>query len=153
MLLHQMLAARKEDGNSASTLECIYSYAMICSALTVLCKCVIKYTKRGKSRGSCHIKNRAPVAYLMSPCHHPLLLPHISGFMFPPSSIARPGSQLAHAGTSREDNWRKITVQAQSDGKYGNQAADGRTAAHCPHPHPHPPVSASCHSLTDKLTF
>ncbi|KAJ4925615.1 hypothetical protein JOQ06_018341, partial [Pogonophryne albipinna] len=46
--------------------------------------------------------------------------------------IASPGSQLAHAGTSREDNWRKITVQAQSDGKYGNQAVDGRTAVCSP---------------------
>ncbi|CAB1454432.1 unnamed protein product [Pleuronectes platessa] len=47
-------------------------------------------------------------------------------------STGNPGSQLAHAGTSREDNWRKITVQAQSDGKYGNQAVDGRTAVFYP---------------------
>ncbi|TNN88891.1 hypothetical protein EYF80_000769 [Liparis tanakae] len=52
-------------------------------------------------------------------------------------SIASAGSQLAHAGMSREDNWRKITVQAQSDGKYGNQAVDGRTA-------PTMPVCAVC---------
>ena len=85
----------------------------------------------------------------MSPCHHPLLLPHISSIMFSisPSSIASPGSQLAHAGTSREDNWRKITVQAQSDGKYWKQAVDGLDRYVLPH------VSASCHSLTDKLTF
>lgn len=51
---------------------------------------------------------------------------------FPPVAVLSPGSQLTHAGTSREDNWRKITVQAQSDGKYGNQAADGQTAARPP---------------------
>ncbi|KAF0028117.1 hypothetical protein F2P81_019204 [Scophthalmus maximus] len=44
------------------------------------------------------------------------------------NTIGSPGSQLAHAGTSREDNWKKITVQAQSDGKYGNQAVDRQTA-------------------------
>lgn len=65
----------------------------------------------------------------MHSCCPTLAAPHSQ---FPPSSIATPGSQLAHAGTSREDNWRKITVQAQSDGKYGNQAVDGR--GHCVFP-------------------
>lgn len=150
MLLHQMLAGRKEEANSASTLERIHSDARRGAALAALCKCVVKYTKRGKSRVSCHIRNRAPVAYLMSPRHHPLLLPHISGFMFvnfpPVARLVLAASSPTPARGGKTTGERSQFRLSQTE----NMEIRRRTVGPLRTP---PPVSASCHSLTDKLTF
>lgn len=90
MLLHQMLKQKiSKESVSVWALLWMYSYLMVMSVNILsnpvclcACMCVIEYTKRGKSWGSCHIKNRVPVSYLMSLCHHPLLLPYISSIMF-----------------------------------------------------------------------
>lgn len=106
----------------------------------------------------CHIKNRAPVAYLISPCHHQLLLPHISGIVFVDSPpVALPvlaASSPTPARVGRTTGERSQFRLSQTE----NMEIRRRTVTPL-HPKPPstppptPPVSASCHSLTDKLTF
>lgn len=94
-------------------------------------------------------QNRAPVAYLMSPCHHPLLLPHISAIMFvnfPPIAllvlaVSSPTPTRVGRTTGERSQFRLSQTE--------NMEIRRRTVR----PLRAPPVSASCHSLTDKLTF
>lgn len=92
MLLHQMLGGKKPKRvviphELASAI--VQYHALRDPCFHVGCVRVnlqLNTQREGNRGGSCHIKNRAPVGYLMSPCHHPLLLPHISGIMFVPQS-------------------------------------------------------------------
>lgn len=103
-----------------------------------VCKCGIKYTKRGKSRGSCHIKNRAPVADLMSPRHHALLSPHISSIMFvnfpPVALLVLAASSPMPARVGRTTGGRSQFRLSQTENMEIRRRTVGPLRAHPPPP-------------------